>query len=356
MWERVDRLLEQAPHEHALRLHRVELLEARRRRAAGAEVGSLVRDEAAAAVRELAAIPLLARVREAWDGPLVLHKGPEVALDYPAPHLRGFCDLDLLTDDATGAQAALLAAGYRPAREEESRGVAHHLCPLEWPGLPITVELHTQLNWPRGVPSPSADELIDRSVPSRLGVDGVATLAPQEHALVLAAHAWSHDPLGRLGNLLDVAVTLRHVDEREVDALARRWGCARMWRTTRTAVGAVLEGTGRSRAVALWARHLEDVRERSVFECHVKNAAAPMWGLPHRRVPTAVAAEVWATVAAGDSETWAAKRRRTRRALRHAGTARSDHLHALKHEAMHQSKDRRRDETAQAQGSRRALA
>ena len=121
MWDRVDRLLQHAPHEHALRLHRVELLEARRRRAAGAELGSLVGDEAGAALRELAALPLLARVRVTCDGPLVLHKGPEVALDYPA-HARSFCDLGLLTDDAAGAQAALLAAARRGASTTSTTG------------------------------------------------------------------------------------------------------------------------------------------------------------------------------------------------------------------------------------------
>ena len=90
MWDRVDALLERAPHEEAVRMHRVELLEARRRRAAGLELGTLAVDEATAAMCELVTEPLLARVRDTWDGPLVLHKGPEVALDYPGPRLRGY--------------------------------------------------------------------------------------------------------------------------------------------------------------------------------------------------------------------------------------------------------------------------
>src|SRR5918998_6169000 len=141
------------------------LLEARRRRASGLELGPLARDEAAAAVCELAVIPLLARVRDAWDGPLVVHKGPEISLDYPGPGLRRFCDLDVLTDDAAGAQAALLAAGFREARQAESSGVMHHLCPLEWPGLPLTVELHARPNWVVGLPAPTSDELIAAAVP-----------------------------------------------------------------------------------------------------------------------------------------------------------------------------------------------
>ena len=136
----------------------------------------------------------------------------------------------------------------------------------------------SQPNWVDGVPAPTTDELIASAVPSRLGVDGVAALPPAQHALVLAAHAWSHQPLGRLGNLIDVAVTLQRADESEVAALARRWGCWRMWRTTRAAIGAVLEGSGRSAAVALWARHLRGVREPTVFEWHVKGALAPALG------------------------------------------------------------------------------
>jgi hypothetical protein len=329
MWDRIDLLLERAPNEQALRLHRVELLEARRRRAGGLEPGALAGDEATALVRDLAAIPLLARVRASCDGPLVLLKGPEVSLDYAGPRLRSFCDLDLLTNDAAGAQAALLAAGFERAREVESHGVAHHLCPLEWPGLPLTVELHTRPNWAAGVPAPTTDELIATAVPGRLGVDGVATLAPAQHALVLAAHAWSHDPLGRLGNLIDVAVTLGRADESEVAAVARRWGCSRMWRTTRAALGAVLEGSGRSAAVALWARHLRDVRDRTVFEWHVKDALAPVWGLPHTRIPTAVVTEARATAAVDEAEPWRRKLQRAGLALRNAGIARSDHLLAL---------------------------
>jgi Uncharacterised nucleotidyltransferase len=332
MWDQIDQLLARAPHEQALRLHRVELLEARRRRAASLDLGTLIGDETSAVVRDLAAIPLLARVRAAWDGPLVLHKGPEVALDYPGPRLRRFWDLDLLTDDAAGLHAVLLAGGFQEIDEEES---AHHLRPLRWPGLPLTLELHTRPNWAPRVPAPTTDELIAGAVPTRLGIDGLDTFAPAHHTLVLAAHAWSHEQLGRLGNLIDVAVTLQQSDESEVAALARRWGCARMWRTTRAAIGAVLEGSRRSAAVALWARHLRDVRERTVFQWHVKDALAPLWGLPHAQVPRALATEARGTAGARGVEPWGTKLRRTRLALRNAGTARSDHVLAL--EALSQT-------------------
>jgi hypothetical protein len=146
---------------------------------------------------------------------------------------------------------------------------------------------------------------------------------------VLAAHAWSHEPLGRLGNLIDVAVTLQRADEPDVTALARRWGCARMWHTTRAAIGAVLEGTGHSAGVALWARHLRGIRERTVLEWHLKGALAPLWGLPPGRVGAAVVGEARATAKRDARERRRAKLQRTALALRHAGVARSEHRVAL---------------------------
>ncbi len=331
MWERIDSLLAASSSSlDVMRMHRVELLEARRRQAAGLPLDrDMIADQTRVAVDEMAAVPLLARVRAAWDGPLVLVKGPEVALDYGAPGLRSFGDLDLLTDDAEAAQAALIAAGFQEVFEPEIYADIHHLRPLWWPGLPLVVELHTRANWPADMPGPSTEELLAAAVPSRLGVEGVSTLPPAEHTLVLAAHAWAHQPLGRLGNLIDVAVTLRRCDAAEVDALARRWGCTRMWRTTHAAIRTVLEGDGRSAGVALWARHLAEVRERTVLEWHVKDLLAPVWGLPPARALGAVRAEVLATAGPEGPESWKAKLSRARIALGNAGVARSAHDRVL---------------------------
>jgi hypothetical protein len=107
-----------------------------------------------------------------------------------------------------------------------------------------------------------------------------------------------------------------------VARLARRWGCSRMWRTTRSAVRAVVEGEGRSAGVAVWARHLPEIRERTVFEWHLKDLLGPLWAYPRRRVPGALAA-------------YARTRRLSRatQALRNAGVARSDHNLATTKEA-----------------------
>lgn len=327
MWDRIDSLLAASPSSvDVMRVHRVELLEARRRRAAGIPLtDALIADETRAAVNEMAAPAVLARVRAAWDGPLLLMKGPEVALDYGATGLRSFGDLDLLTDNAQAAQAALIEAGFQEVFDPEIYEDIHHLRPLWWPGLPLVVELHTRANWPDAIPGPSTGELLAAAVPGRVGVTGISALPPEHHTLVLAAHAWQHQPLGRLGNLIDVAVTLRRSDAAEVDALARRWGCSRMWRTTHAAVRAVLEGDRRSAGVALWARHLRDVRERTVLEWHLKELLAPVWGMPPARVPAAVWTEVRATAGPESREPWRAKLGRSLLALRNAGRPRSEH-------------------------------
>jgi hypothetical protein len=325
MWDRIDALIERAPHEQALRLHRVELLESRRRRAAGLALGRLAEDDMIAIACDLAATPLLTRVRNAYDGPLVLVKGAEVALDYPEPRLRRFRDLDLLTDDAEAAQAALIAAGFQEVGDPRLYRDIHHLRPLWWPGLPLVIELHSRPKWIDGIPEPSIAELLVSAVPSRLDVEGLSTLPAAHHALVLAAHAWAHEPLGRLGQLIDVAVTLRRGDEEEIAALARDWGCSRMWRTTLAAVRSVIEGEGRSTAVTLWATHLAEVRERTVFEWHLKDLLAPLWGLPPAAVPGALLAELRATSQPEGPESWRAKVTRARLATRNAGLARSEH-------------------------------
>jgi hypothetical protein len=315
MWERIDELTARAPGIRALRLHRLELLEARRRRAAGEEVGEELRsDEATVAVAELATPVLLRRIRASWDGPLVLIKGPEVALDYPGPRLRRFGDLDLLATDAPAAQAALIAAGFQEVGEPSVYTGIHHLRPLWWPGLPLTVELHERPKWPGGASAPALGELLATAVPTRLGVAGIDALAPAEHALVLAAHAWAHEPLGRAGQLVDIAATLERADAAEVRRLARRWGCSRLWRTTERAAGRLLHGGRPSLALALWGRHLPATRERTVLEAHVADCFAPLSG---RGRPRALRREA--------GEAWGPKLARAGHALAHARVVKADH-------------------------------
>jgi putative nucleotidyltransferase-like protein len=275
-----------------------------------------------AAMTDLAVRPLLARVRDAYDGRLVLVKGPEVALDYPEPELRRYGDLDLLADDAEAAQAALLAAGFGEIDDPALYVDIHHLRPLAWPGVPIVIELHSRPKWPDGIPGPGSDELLAAAVPSRLGVAGIETLAPAPHAVLLAAHSWAHEPLDRIGHLVDVAATLARADQGEAAALARGWGCARMWSVTEAAIGAVLAGDG---SLPAWARHLPAARERTVLEMHLQRLLAPLAGLPPGRVPGGVVRAVREELRLDPDESWRIKLARSRLAFKHAGVSRAEH-------------------------------
>jgi hypothetical protein len=330
MWDRIDGILQRAPHERALRFHRVELLEARRRRAAGLDLPpALAAEETRAAVIELAVPAVLGRARDAFDGRLVLVKGPEVAADYPAPRLRQFADLDLLADDAPAAQAALLEAGFQAAGDPAGYDPSYQQQPLAWPGLPLLVELHARPKWPALLPWPEAAVLLGDTEPARVGVAGVDTLPAAAHAVLLAAHAWAHEPLGRLGHLVDVAVTAARAEPGAAAALAAGCGCARMWRCTEAALDALLRGDRRSSAVALWGRHLRTARERTVLERHAADLLAPLWGLPPRAAPRGAARALRSAAGRDGDERWAAKLARSRRALADAGVSVPDHEREL---------------------------
>jgi Uncharacterised nucleotidyltransferase len=327
MWDRIDALAERAPHVRALRYHRLGLVEAHRRRRAGlAPLPELAADLMRAALTDLAVAPLLGRAREAYDGRLVLLKGPEVALDYPDPGMRPFGDLDLLADDAPAAQAALLAAGFGEIGDPALYDGIHHLRPLAWPGVPIVIELHSRPKWPARVPGPDVAALLAHAVPSRLGVAGVETLAPAPHAVLLAAHAWAHEPLARLGHLVDVAATLARAEDGEAGALARAWGCARMWTRTEDAMRAVLHG---DRSLPVWAKHLDAARERTVLEMHLQRLLGPVVGLPGGQVPAGLVRALRDELRLEGDEPLRAKLARSRLAVAHAHVSRAEHEQLL---------------------------
>jgi hypothetical protein len=81
--------------------------------------------------------------------------------------------------------------------------------------------------------------------------------------------------------------------------------------------------------VRLWARHLADVRERTVFEHHLLAWLAPFWALPrHRAVRTSLGA-LGRTLRPAFDEGWRDKLARTVRALGHARTSLSQHREQL---------------------------
>ena len=304
----------------------------------------LIRDEELAAVRTLLAPVLLARIRDACDDTVVVFKGPEVGMRYRDPALRPFIDIDLLFLDPERAQAALLeegleevddppwAVGHR--RERDPFAHMHHTRALQLPGLPLRVEHNGWPSWPRWLTPPAPEALLATTVPSSLGVDGVMTLAPAEHALVLAAHSWVHEPLGRVRDLLDIILMAAEADRQELEALARRWDIRRLWHATIGAAEASLLRTrGSTLAQRTWARNVPAMRERTVLESHLEGWISCYWtSAPLAATRLAASNVAWDLRPTG-GETWSRKLRRMARALRNALSPLSAHDEELGTEA-----------------------
>ena len=329
IWERVDEIVAATENVDALRHHGVELIAARILRAQGRPVPEqLLLDERIAAIRTLGVPVLLKRIRGAYDGTLVLMKGPEAAARYPEPTARPFCDLDFLVDDPAGAHRALMAAGFVEVGDDNRYDETHHLRPLVWPDMPLGIELHRELNRPFWLAAPDASELLELTRPSTTGVPGLSGPVPAAHALLLAAHSWAHEPLRRLLDLIDVLVVLEDDDDRRLAReLAFRWGLGRVWRTTISAADALFGRPTSMQALPIWARHLTAVRERTVFETHLTRWAGPVSGLPHKRLRALGGATRIFTEAARPrrGERWTDAVRRTGLAIADAPRPQSEH-------------------------------
>jgi hypothetical protein len=314
IWERVDEIVAQAPSLSALRRHRLDLLAAHRQRAAGLQVHPDLRcAERAAAVKAVAVPQVLTRIRAAVDGPLVLMKGPEAGASYAHPRCRSYRDLDILTPETDRTHAALLGAGF--IEISDFGGTGHHTRPLAWPGVPLIIELHRTPHPVAGLPVPALEDLLGLTQPSRTGVDGFEGFVSCAHAVLLAAHGWAHGPLERIGHLIDVAAALSEGDRHDADALAQRWGCGRLWRTTTSCIDALLRREPGPIALRTWARHLTSGREPSVLESYLARVVAPLWALPHAEAVRGVGAELRRTALPYEDEPWTDHLMRSRQAL-----------------------------------------
>jgi hypothetical protein len=319
LWDSVDALVARTSRLDDLVAHGLHLFAAAALRARGAPVPpELEREERAAALRTLAAPLLLGRVREAVDGPLLLVKGPEVASHYPDEALRPYADLDLVVADALAAQRALRAAGFLEVEEDGGKyDDIHHLRPLALPGLPLAVELHDRPKWLQGLRAPTAADLFAHAVPSQVGVDGVLSLTPAEHGVLLAVHSWAHEPLRRVLDLVDVAALGASGED-----AAAAWGVPRLWRTTVDAVDAVLGAGG---PMPAWAQNLAQVRDRTVAENHLAHWVGPFAALPPHLALAEATRSLVADLRPEAGESWGTKLRRTGRALVSARTRLGEH-------------------------------
>ena len=272
LWSSVDAILDRSSPLGALQ-HGLGPLAARRLRARGLAVPAQVqREERSAAVFAGIAVPLLERIRESCEGPLVLFKGPELARRYPEGS-RAFSDIDLLTPHAHTVQRALLEAGF--VVHAEGAEATYHLPPLLWESLPLKVEVHDGLKWPGGRAGPSPAEIVAAAVPTILGIDGVLAPCPAHETLIVAAHSWEHRPLRMVRDLVDVACAGCEATHAELEALARSWGLTKIWATTRGACEALFFDGATTLSLRSWAAHLPELRERTVFESHLSAGSRP---------------------------------------------------------------------------------
>ena len=268
-----------------------------------------------ARVAALAAPVLLSRVRGVLQEPIIVLKGPEIASRYPGS-ARLFSDIDLLTPDAAAAQSELVASGFVEAPDHEGIWVGiHHLPPISWPGIPLYLEVHAEPKWPDGLAPPPNAELFAAGTPARLGVPGVLAPDPGHHALLVAAHAWAHQPLRTFRDLLDVGALAAEADAGELERLARRWDIGRLWRTTGEALAALLSGR-RTAPLRLWAGHVGSLRAQTVLEQHLERIASPFWGLPAGAAARHSLRALGAELRPAFDEGWGEKVRRTGQAVR----------------------------------------
>ena len=330
VWHAVDSLIDRAPSLEDLREHRLQLLAERRWLQTGKTVPAPLAAEKTLATALFLPIPsLLSRIASAWDGPMIILKGPELASRYPEGLLRTAGDIDLLVDDADAVHAALRTAGFVVTGDPRRYVDIHHLQPLIWPRLPVRIELHHAPKWIAGLEPPSTAELLGHAVPARAGTEGFQTLAPAAHVVVLAVHAWAHEPLRSLRDLIDIAILSAEADLEDIDRLARRWGVSAVWRTTHAVVEALFAEGPRPLALRLWARHLEATRGRTVGESHLERWLSPFWALPARTALQRTARRIAEELRPVPGELWRTKLARARLAVRNARVRRSSHQRLL---------------------------
>lgn len=290
LWAAVDRVVDGRTDLEALRAHGLDLWAARRWHETGHPVPpEFLAHERAAAMADLAVASNLAWIRGTLDGPIVLLKGPEVAARYPDSALRPFGDLDLLVPRADDAQRMLLDAGCT----EVKWGSPNHQPALRCPTSLLLIEIHERPAWP-GWTTARTDELFASAVPSELGVDGILTVFPAQHAVLLAAHSWYHVPFRRVIDLVDIAAMTEELDPAELRELAERWALGRVWCATTRAIEAFRNGEPpRPWAEHLMGHHLWTVREQTVIEWRLARWAAGFWA----PTPSLVVRSVLGTIA-----------------------------------------------------------
>ncbi len=113
LWTSLDRIIAAAPDANALRTHGLGPIAAWRMRQRGEPVPpEIERLALGAAYASVTATPLLQKVVDILQEPVLVLKGPEVARYYPHRNLRTYGDLDILVSDLPSAERRLIDAGF----------------------------------------------------------------------------------------------------------------------------------------------------------------------------------------------------------------------------------------------------
>jgi Uncharacterised nucleotidyltransferase len=328
VWDGVDYLVDRCVDLRDLRAHRLHLFAARRWRTQGLALPAGLEAEAQRAALLSLMIPLaLERIRAVAEGPILILKGAEIASRYPDPALRPMLDIDLLAPEPDDVQRRLIAAGFVAiGMDDDYYSKLHHLRPLYSPEFGVKVEIHRRPQWVLGSASPpGADELFQLAGPASVGVEGISSLPPPQHALLVAAHSWSELPLRRILDLIDLEALMVGVDRRLMDKLADGWDLSGVWGTLIAAADSMLLGKPPPWALRTWASDVRGIREPTVLGAHVHRVAGPVWAFPPSRAVGATLGVLAREVRPAAGETWRQKLSRTRLALRDHGLVRSEH-------------------------------
>jgi hypothetical protein len=132
-----------------------------------------------------------------------------------------------------------------------------------------------------------------------------------------------------MSDLIDVLALLEDGDRAAADEAASRWGLHRMWRATVQAAEALLLGRPQPRWLTLLAPDILELRERTLFENHVRTWMGPLLALPPRAAVVELGYALRSEIGRNPGETWSQRRHRVWEGLRHLNRPDSEHQRVM---------------------------
>jgi hypothetical protein len=152
----------------------------------------------------------------------------------------------------------------------------HQLSPLVDPKYGVTVEIHRRPNTGSLGRFVTVEQCFADSVESSTGVTGVRAPSPEHHFIFHLAHAWADRPLGRIRDLIDLALLSAELGGPEIArSTSKRFGVSRVWDATVSAQQSILYGQDPKPMVYLLSHHMTSIfnPSKDVF----RRFATPLW-------------------------------------------------------------------------------